>query len=649
MLPHDIILSMKHMMIFGGFWIAIFLLFLHPINASDFYHHLNTGRYIVEHTALPYTDDLSFTAYGKPWIAHSWATGLLYYFLYTTTGHVGITLLTALIGLICAYSLWRILETLKIPLELRMLATWLASSLISLRWPTRPEILGPMFLITLIAILVTRKRLTWHLIIFFWIWGIFYGSSAFLGLLLLLCYILITRPLPIRSFILLVGCFIASLLNGYGFGTFLYIFQIPAIAAHTGEWLPLMQTIDRSMPELALLYQHIVLTYVLFSVYTIAVVLFTLKQKPTLLRTHLFFAGLVLLFAIPYKTNRFLNLAPLMVLPFLAIAIFHYSKKLKTICIVLMIFLAGLSTWTRFWTYSTGFGEEFNAKPMQFLKNAGIQGNIFAIQELGGLISWHMPESKVLLDTRDDLYQPTGIFQTLLSLDRGETSISSILDRYDISIVIGDLANGTVYKPLLYTDAWRLVMITDGFFVAIRSDMAVDKNLTDLGALDPLRIPPSKPGMETRALSQMIQVVSEDPNSAENTMRLAELHYALGKPEEALRLAKRANLDKPTFGPRSTIMTIASGELLGKYALGAGKCDEAGIVLARVEKASRGGLIFAPSDRFPTVVDHLLGDYYLSCARDPKQARIYYERFLKANSNPLERRTIEQKLDTLDK
>ena len=90
---------MKSILVGIVFSLLVFLLFLHPINASDYYHHLITGRFIAQTHSLPYTDTFSFTASGLPWVAYAWGMGLLYYILESLSGPNAVSIFTAIVGL----------------------------------------------------------------------------------------------------------------------------------------------------------------------------------------------------------------------------------------------------------------------------------------------------------------------------------------------------------------------------------------------------------------------------------------------------------------------------------------------------------------------------------------------------------------------
>ncbi|HEX6835277.1 MAG TPA: hypothetical protein VF334_01835, partial [Polyangia bacterium] len=62
----------------------------------DPWWHLATGRWIVEHHAIPSVDPFSFTVAGAPWRAVDWLADLALYGSFALAGNAGVGALTAL-------------------------------------------------------------------------------------------------------------------------------------------------------------------------------------------------------------------------------------------------------------------------------------------------------------------------------------------------------------------------------------------------------------------------------------------------------------------------------------------------------------------------------------------------------------------------
>lgn len=78
---------------------AVFFVLMDP----DYYLHLMTGKYIVEHHSLPYVDVFSYTMAGQPWHLHEWLFEVLVYYIYILTGENGVVLWTSGLGVLAFY------------------------------------------------------------------------------------------------------------------------------------------------------------------------------------------------------------------------------------------------------------------------------------------------------------------------------------------------------------------------------------------------------------------------------------------------------------------------------------------------------------------------------------------------------------------
>src|SRR5690242_9225050 len=80
--------------------IAIFVLVafksVAPIRSYDFFWHLATGRWIVEHHSIPRFDPLSLAAANVPWINGEWLYEVALYGVDRVAGFHGITLINTL-------------------------------------------------------------------------------------------------------------------------------------------------------------------------------------------------------------------------------------------------------------------------------------------------------------------------------------------------------------------------------------------------------------------------------------------------------------------------------------------------------------------------------------------------------------------------
>src|SRR5215472_440599 len=84
-----------------------FLFASRPISDGDFWFHLKTGEYIIRTGLVPRTDLFSFTNSGRPWIAHEWLSGAVFYLVYSL---LGFNALIFIFGILTALAFWLALK-----------------------------------------------------------------------------------------------------------------------------------------------------------------------------------------------------------------------------------------------------------------------------------------------------------------------------------------------------------------------------------------------------------------------------------------------------------------------------------------------------------------------------------------------------------
>lgn len=622
--------------------LALFFLFLHPINSGDFFHHANNGRYIFEHFSLPYRDTLSFTAFNQPYISYSWFVGSLSYLLYITFGPNAISILHAIFGIVTLFFLFLTLKNLKINSTITLVLILTAGAIISLRYPTRPEILSSMFTSILIYLITKYQRLNYLFPILFWFWGVSYGSSTFLGILILAAFIMYKRDFSWKNLILFVTSIIASLANGYGLKTILFIFQIPAIAPHDGEWLPLFQTLHFNV-TLSLFFQYLIPIYLTFVAFYLILIVFAVTRFRKVLISNLFLFLLSLSIFAPFVSNRLISITPILVMPILAIIINQMLIFRKIfLAFFVLLTLASFYVTINYSTFGLGLDEGlFPIKEVEFLKSNQISGNIYSNLELGDFLSFSLPLSKVFIDTRDDLYQPLGIFGELQDLYGKKITLLYLLNKYKATIVIGDFANPIVYKPLFYNTDWKLVFVSDNYFILVKNDIKQRNNLFSFDALDLFKDPPAKGSNFNETERELERLIKENPNFTESKVWLIQTYLADGKSEKAKAILQNL-MQAKNWNSQDLLVMLPRLEIEGRVFLEAKNCKEAFAVLTYAEKLTYHKLFFSPKARIPSKVDKDLGTYYLVCKKDINKASDYFSRYLNQNPNPIERLAIEQ-------
>src|SRR5215831_13245732 len=87
-------LSAKGMLLVAG----ILAMLMRPaLIDPDYYWHVEAGRWIVTHAALPSTDPFSFTA-RYPWVTHEWLFEIFLYGVFVAGGSFAVKLMSALLA-----------------------------------------------------------------------------------------------------------------------------------------------------------------------------------------------------------------------------------------------------------------------------------------------------------------------------------------------------------------------------------------------------------------------------------------------------------------------------------------------------------------------------------------------------------------------
>jgi hypothetical protein len=138
--------------------LAVATIALSSLTVFDFWWYLASGQRILETRSVPATDPFSYTAEGRPWINHMWATQVLFTLLWERWGRL------ALIGLKTATvvaTFWVVLGTMRArgvhPLlasAVTLLAAWTGAEF----WHARPQTFTYLF----VAILIWLLRPGWE-------------------------------------------------------------------------------------------------------------------------------------------------------------------------------------------------------------------------------------------------------------------------------------------------------------------------------------------------------------------------------------------------------------------------------------------------------------------------------------------------------
>src|SRR5215472_16481981 len=117
--------------------LGVFALSVPTIPSADMWWQLSTGRYVVQNHAVPHTEPFSATIAGKPWTAHEWLSGVVFYLAYSLLGSAGPLLLTACV---LTLTFWFSYQRSGGPLLARIIALALGVAAATPIFSVRPQI-----------------------------------------------------------------------------------------------------------------------------------------------------------------------------------------------------------------------------------------------------------------------------------------------------------------------------------------------------------------------------------------------------------------------------------------------------------------------------------------------------------------------------
>ncbi|HEX6085265.1 MAG TPA: hypothetical protein VF266_12120 [Thermoanaerobaculia bacterium] len=390
-------------LLFGAFAAASF----GAIRSYDFFWQLATGRWIVEHRALPLTDPFALASARTEWIDGEWLYEVVLYGAHSLLGLSGLSFVKGLLCaaiFTCAFLFARRNGDEGTALLATAVAFAGAAPLLDLR---------PSAVAALLVVLMLGARRTWAKVLITIVW-VNVHPSALLAPIVGAVHAPRTggdRLKPVlRSASL---CALALLVNPHGYKAVLAPIELTAFvnsgAFVNAEWLP-------SLPgQFPLLYPSI----------AAAVALYALQPQRDWVRVALL--AMFAFLAVRHVRNQplFFAALPLLVpLPPLRPVIAYAAAAIS-------VLLIGIAT-----DHRPGVPpERFPVAAMAKLKAANVQGNIYNADQFGGYLIWSFyPERRVLTDGRNELYRDFIPEWQQARVDSRKWN--ALLQKYDIAIAV---------------------------------------------------------------------------------------------------------------------------------------------------------------------------------------------------------------------
>lgn len=457
-----------------GYWLAAILLlvtfaFCVPtVPSADMWWHLSTGRYVVQTHSVPHADPFSATITGRPWTAHEWLSGVIFYLAYSQLASAGPLLLTAIV-LTMAFWFAYLRSGGLVPV--RILALLLGVSAASPIFSVRPQIftylLASVFLFVLsryfqngsIKLLILLPLLTI-------LWVNLHGGYV-LGLTLILLFIAgdvadwlggqaeraATRRRTGWLLLACVACLMVVPLNPHGLAMFIYpVVTLKAWGSQTDimEWRspdfhlsifrPLAALMFLTVAALALSPKRPKPSQVLLFIFFSLTALYSMRNLP-------FF----ILVAFPLLSEY--AVFPAWKLPALR---FRFQKALQAAAVLLAAVVCGKIVSGHIATELDWEQLRFPARATSFLNAQKLPPRLFNSYDFGGYLIWRLyPSYQVYIDGRTDLYGQA-FFENFLQVYGVSADPRPTLNAHGIRTVLVE-PNSRLAGFLRAQNDWKLV------------------------------------------------------------------------------------------------------------------------------------------------------------------------------------------------
>jgi hypothetical protein len=445
--------------IFSAYVFAYVLFFCsRPLTDPDFWFHLKTGEYVLLNRVIPKSDVFSFTNFGKPWVAHEWLSGAIFYAVYSRLGFATLILLFAAIA---ALSFWLVFRRLNTHPFLNAFALLLSVWVVVPTVGVRPRVFTLLLTAIYLAVLLSCARnersgwRVWLLIPLMAVWANLH--AGFLVGLVLIGLIAVgvavdgwAEGVSFASFyprlrtlaLVLLGCVAVVMLNPHGARIYTFPFEIfssPVQQELVSDWL----SPDFHEPGLLPLLVLILATVVMFALS---------PRRPRPSELLLFCATLYA----TLKSTRHLAIFALVAGPLLAqysqywLASRKFGKafgrdpsiRMNGLTIVTaLVLLVPLATFAIKLkaTLSDPVRQDVVGIPVNAineLKARHISGNTFTDPNIwGDYLIWAAPSNPVYIDGRIDMYGDQFV-REYLDVIWGLADWRAPFDRYGVKVAI---------------------------------------------------------------------------------------------------------------------------------------------------------------------------------------------------------------------
>jgi hypothetical protein len=454
------------------------------LGTIDLAYHVRLGELVLATGHMPRADAFTFVARGRPWTDQQWLAQVLFALVYRAGRWQGLVMLrSVLVGTTFTFVYLSCRGTGADRRTSALLALGsFGAAMLALA--LRPQLIAFALFAACVWAIATgerRPRRLWAVPVLVAVWSNVHGTF-FLGPVLIALAWIARRRTPASRRLLAVGAvtLAATLANPYGLGVWGYVASIstnPAITKTVTEWAP--PTV-RDIAGLAF-----------FASLAATAALFARRRRPigwpVLLTLGVFVA-------LGLQSGRGIFwwdlvlpsvLAPLVVPvrvdadaddPEAKDAADRRDEATAPATLVVAVAAAVLVTAVAFlpWLRSAGDGETLLGDAPIALTAAVERvtqpgSRIFDAQRLGSWLEWALPDRRVFVDSRIELFTP-GEWRDYLNVSAGIEGWQDVLDRYAVDVVIATRSQqGTLLPRIRRDPGWRQVYSNADGSVFVRS------------------------------------------------------------------------------------------------------------------------------------------------------------------------------------
>jgi len=446
-------------------------------------YHIRAGEYILNTHSIPEHDMFSFLSPPLPWIAHEWLPEIIMAVIHKILGLSGIVIFFSFLVSVVYCFLFKMLQSQNDNIIVTSIVIILVIVSSQMHWLARPHIFSMLFILLWYHLLDAYQYKNQRTALYFQIplmllW-VNTHAGFIIGFILNGIYWfgnmveLISSPDPERNIykkkVIFLGltsaaCFVASLINPFGYQILLFPFKLVTekfIMSNIGEYLsPNFHSLWAIPFEVFLLF-----TLAVFALSKERLNLIELSLILLFLHMSLFSARYIPLFGIiaaPIVTKhfektievsnrKFINFLKKKAAAFSAIDESASDFNWPSIVLLAILLMALLGQLKHNFDPDT--------KPVAasiFLEKEHITGNMFNNDEFGDYIIYrNYPMYKVFIDGRNDMYGAE-ILKEYDNVRKFEPGWEEILQKYTITWIIYG-SNSALSRYLIQNKGWHLI------------------------------------------------------------------------------------------------------------------------------------------------------------------------------------------------